>query len=79
MGIMFEIITPFAGTVSRIMFHLGDKVEEGDVLFSLVNNGVNYDILSPISGYFDRIEVDKGDQVLSGMILGCIKESNSRE
>lgn len=75
MGLIFDVVTPFAGTIDRILFQLGERVEEGEVLFSLTSNGVKHDILSPVTGYTHTIEVDEGDFAISGMILAAIIQS----
>jgi multidrug efflux pump subunit AcrA (membrane-fusion protein) len=72
LGLKFDVVSPFAGTVRQIRFQAGDRVEEGDVIFSLAGNGVTYDILSPVTGYTDSIEVDQGDFVIPGMILAAV-------
>ncbi|WP_164553365.1 acetyl-CoA carboxylase biotin carboxyl carrier protein subunit [Brevibacillus marinus] len=76
MGVKFEVVSPFAGTVGRICFRAGEKVEEGDVIVTLTHNGITHDILSPVSGYTDSVEVEGGDQVIAGMILATIIQSN---
>ncbi|MGD8189897.1 biotin/lipoyl-binding protein [Brevibacillus ginsengisoli] len=71
----FDVITPFAGTVEQIFFRQGERVEEGDKLFTIKGKDNVYDIQSPITGFTDQIEVSHGDQVICGTILAQIKEA----
>lgn len=75
LGVTYDVISPFAGTVERIRFRKGDKVEEGEVFFSLVQDGLSFDILSPVTGYADSLEVERGDRVIAGMILATIRQT----
>ncbi|WP_035287479.1 biotin/lipoyl-containing protein [Brevibacillus massiliensis] len=72
--IHFDVIAPFDGTVARILFEQGDKVEQGEAMFSLHVKGVTHEILSPVTGYAHSLEVAPGDTVISGMILGRVAE-----
>ncbi len=79
LGVKFDVVSPFAGTVGKILFRAGDKVEEGDVIVSLIRNGVTHDILSPVTGYTDTVEVEGGDLVISGMILATVIQASDAE
>lgn len=76
MGLRYDVISPFVGTIERILFHTGDRVQEGEILFTLVDGRKSIDIFSPVTGYVDAVEVDKGDHVIAGMILASIILSN---
>ncbi len=78
LGLKFDVVTPFAGKIDKVLFRLGERVEEGDTLFSVNVNGVTYDILSPVTGFTDTVEVDQGDFVISGMILAAIIQTDAR-
>ncbi|QRG66483.1 biotin/lipoyl-binding protein [Brevibacillus choshinensis] len=72
MGLKYDVISPFAGTIERIRFQAGDRVEEGEVIFTLVGSGRTVDILSPVTGYANGVEVEQGEKVIAGMILAAI-------
>lgn len=57
----------------------GERVEEGDVIFTLLADGVTHNILSPVTGLTDTIEVDEGDRVIAGMILAGIIQVDEKE
>ncbi|RNB85380.1 biotin/lipoyl-binding protein [Brevibacillus nitrificans] len=69
MGLKYDVISPFAGTIKRIRFQAGDRVEEGEVIFTLVGPGKTVDILSPVTGHAVGVEVEQGEVVIAGMIL----------
>ncbi|KQL45805.1 hypothetical protein AN963_12230 [Brevibacillus choshinensis] len=72
MALKYDVIAPFAGTIERIRFHAGDRVEEGEVIFTLVGVGKSVDILSPVTGHADGLEVEQSEVVIAGMILMSI-------
>ncbi|MED4587061.1 hypothetical protein [Brevibacillus choshinensis] len=72
MALKYDVISPFAGTIERIRFQAGDRVEEGEVIFTLVGGGKTVDILSPVTGHADGVEVEQGEVVIAGMILMAI-------
>jgi biotin carboxyl carrier protein len=74
LGLKTDIISPFNSTIDRIQHKLGDEINEGDVIFSIVVNGVKMDILSPACGKIQTIEVGPKEGVISGIILGTIEE-----
>ncbi|MGG1663289.1 biotin/lipoyl-containing protein [Brevibacillus sp. NRS-1366] len=76
MGLKYDVISPFVGTIERILFRSGDRVQEGESLFTLVDGRKSIDIFSPVTGYVDAVEVEKGDHVIEGMILASIVLSN---
>jgi pyruvate/2-oxoglutarate dehydrogenase complex dihydrolipoamide acyltransferase (E2) component len=78
LGLRFDVVTPFAGIIDKILFQLGNRVEEGDAIFTLKSNGVTHNILAPITGYPDTVEVDQGDVVIPGMILTSIVETDDQ-
>lgn len=69
LGLKYDVISPFAGTIERIRFQAGDKVEEGEVIFTLVGSGRTVDILAPVTGHAVGVEVEQGEVVIAGMIL----------
>ncbi|WNC14906.1 biotin/lipoyl-containing protein [Brevibacillus brevis] len=73
MALKYDVVSPIAGTITRIRFLPGGRVEEGEVLFTLDQAGKSVDILSPVSGYADGLEVEQGEVVIAGMILAAIR------
>lgn len=73
MGLKYDVVSPFAGMIERIRFQAGDRVEEGEVIFTLAGSGQTVDILSPVTGYADAVEVEQGEMVIAGMILAAIR------
>lgn len=72
LALKYDIISPFAGTIERICFQSGDRVEEGEVILTLVGVGKTVDILAPVTGHADGVEVGQGEVVIAGMILLAI-------
>lgn len=73
LGLKYDIVSPFAGKIERIRFRPGDRVEEGEVIFTLTGSGKSVDILSPVTGCADSVDVEQGELVIAGMILAVIK------
>ncbi|MGG4494936.1 biotin/lipoyl-containing protein [Brevibacillus reuszeri] len=72
MGLKYDVISPFAGAIERILFRTGERVHEGEVIFTLVDGQKSIDILAPVSGIIDAVEVERGDLVIASMILASI-------
>ena len=72
MGLKYDVISPFAGTIERTWFQSGDRVEEGEIFCTLTVTGKRIDILSPVTGYVDVMEIEQGELVIAGMILASI-------
>ncbi|HBZ79308.1 hypothetical protein NST23_21995 [Brevibacillus sp. FSL K6-0770] len=72
MGLKYDVVSPFAGTIERIFFQLSDSVQEGELLFTLAEGSRRMDILSPVTGSVEAIEVESGEPVIAGMILASI-------
>ncbi len=76
MGLKYDVISPFEGTIERTWFQSGDWVEEGEVFCTLTVTGKRIDILSPVTGYVNEIEIEQGELVIVGMILASIMMSD---
>lgn len=72
MDLKFDVVTPFAGKIDRILVQLGERATVGEAIFTISAAGRNYDIFSPVNGYTCSIEVEEGDQVIQGMILATV-------
>lgn len=79
LGLKYDVISPFAGTIERIRFQAGDRLEEGEVIFTLAGSNKTVDILSPVSGYAAGVEVEQGEVVIAGMILAAITLEDERD
>lgn len=73
LALKYDVISPFAGTIACIRFQAGERVEEGEVIFTLDGDGKSVDILSPVTGYAEGVEVEQGEVVIAGMILAAIR------
>ncbi len=60
------------GTILEVKVNVGDKVNEGDVLFVLEAMKLENELLAPCTGTIASINTSKGSVVNSGDILGVI-------
>jgi len=72
LGLKYDVISPFAGKIERVLFRPGDRVQEGEIIFTLVDGQKSIDIFSPVTGFMDAVEVERGDLVIASMILTSI-------
>lgn len=67
-----KIEAPMPGTILEVKVNVGDKVNEGDVLFVLEAMKLENELLAPCTGTIASINTSKGSVVNSGDILGVI-------
>ena len=77
MEVSYDIVSPFNGRIAEIFYVIGDRVQEGEVIFSLMVDDVPMQILSPVSGLIGRMEVNIGEHVIAGMIMGTVIEKTT--
>ncbi|VEU75773.1 pyruvate dehydrogenase E2 component [Mycoplasmopsis maculosa] len=65
------------GTVGDIFVKVGDKVNEGDSLFSVETDKVASDIPSPVTGIIKEIKMAKGDVIHVGQEIFVIDDGSS--
>jgi biotin carboxyl carrier protein len=64
-----DLRAPMAGTVLRILVHVGDRVQAGDVLLILEAMKMEHHILAPEAGVVRQLHCRLGERVATGMEL----------
>ena len=67
-----QVLAPLPGTITSIEVKVGDKVEEGDVLFIMEAMKMENEIPSPVSGTVKAIHVAQNASVDTGELLATI-------
>jgi len=62
------------GVLLKMFFNKGDKVEDGDSLFTLETDKVNAEIPSPVSGTLSDIRFKVGDKVNVGQVIVVVDD-----
>lgn len=67
-----QVRAPLPGTITSIEVKVGDRVEEGDVLFIMEAMKMENEIPSPVSGTIKAIHVAQNASVDTGELLATI-------
>ena len=67
-----QVKAPLPGTITSIEVKVGDRVEEGDVLFIMEAMKMENEIPSPVSGTIKAIHVAQNASVDTGEVLATI-------
>lgn len=67
-----QVRAPLPGTITSIEVKVGDRVEEGDVLFIMEAMKMENEIPSPVSGTIKAIHVAQNASVDTGELLAII-------
>ena len=67
-----QVLAPLPGTITSIEVKVGDRVEEGDVLFIMEAMKMENEIPSPVSGTIKAIHVAQNASVDTGELLATI-------
>ena len=67
-----QVRAPLPGTITSIEVKVGDRVEEGDVLFIMEAMKMENEIPSPVSGTIKAIHVAQNASVDTGEVLATI-------
>ena len=67
-----SVTTPMPGTILSVHVETGDRVEVGDVLFTLEAMKMENEISSPASGTVKKLHVKEGQTVNTGDLLAVI-------
>lgn len=62
------------GVLLKMFFNKGDKVEDGDSLFTIETDKVNAEIPSPVSGTLSDIRFKVGDKVNVGQVIVIVDD-----
>jgi biotin carboxyl carrier protein len=68
-----KIESPLPGKILSVKVKAGDKVAEGDELFSIEAMKMENPIICPVSGKVTEVSVNQGQSVKSGDILAVIE------
>lgn len=67
-----QVRAPLPGTITSIEVKVGDRVEEGDVLFIMEAMKMENEIPSPVSGTIKAIHIAQNASVDTGELLATI-------
>lgn len=67
------------GKVANIMIKVGDKIKDGDEMFSVETDKVNTEIYSPCDGFISKINMKVGDIIYVGDIVIEINDEKNIE
>lgn len=68
-----KIESPLPGKILSVKIKAGDKVAEGDELFSIEAMKMENPIICPVSGKVTEVSANQGQSVKSGDILAIIE------
>jgi pyruvate carboxylase subunit B len=68
-----KIESPLPGKILSVKVKSGDKVAEGDELFSIEAMKMENPIICPVSGTIAEISASEGQSVKSGDILAIVE------
>ena len=71
--ILMEVETPVTGTVWKINFQVGDKINEGDVILIMEAMKMEIPVESPASGKLKELLVSEGDQASEDDVVAIIE------
>ena len=67
-----DVIVPMAGTIIDIKVSIGQKVNQGDILFILEAMKLENEIKAPVTGTITKIFATKGQMVTNGQLIVTI-------
>ena len=67
-----KVEAPMPGTILEVKVNVGDKVNEGDVMFVLEAMKMENELMAPCAGTVASVNTSKGTVVNSGDVLGVI-------
>ena len=73
--ILMEVETPVTGTVWKINFQVGDKINEGDVILIMEAMKMEIPVESPVAGKLKKLFVAEGDQASEDDIVAIVEGS----
>ncbi len=68
-----KIESPLPGKILSVKVKVGDKVAEGDELFSIEAMKMENPIMSPVDGVVKEISAAQGQSVKSGDVLAVVE------
>ena len=68
-----DILSPYAGLITKIFFKEGDSVNEGDLICTIEAMKMENQIKAPFSGVVAEILCKEGAEIKKGMLLIKIK------
>jgi len=70
---MADVFSPLAATVFKVDCEVGQKVEEGDVIFIVDALKMEHEVEAPADGTIKAINVKKGDKIDTDLVMAVIE------